>query len=275
MESRLDEQRLRKLVLARGVPGPELDTVLQRLLQAVREDERRRCARELHDETLQSLGALRVQLSAARRSSDPEALQAALDGAVQELGQQIGSLRSLITDLRPASLDALGLEPALAQLFERTRTMHGLEVHAAVALDPGRLLAEIETAVYRVVQESITNAARHAAARRLEIEVLERHGELAVRVIDDGHGFDPSAPRTGVGLVGMRERVVLAGGRLAIRTSSAGTAVTVTLPASRPAADPEPAPALGDLRPARTGGRRSRRVRAVGSARETPPSIIA
>lgn len=274
MESRLDEQRLRKLV-ARGVPGPELDTVLQRLLQAVREDERRRCARELHDETLQSLGALRIQLSAARRSSDPQTLQAALDGAVQELGQEIANLRSLITDLRPASLDALGLEPALAQLFERTRTTYGLEVHAAVALDPGRLLAEIETAVYRVVQESITNAARHAGARRLEIEVLERHGQLAVRVIDDGHGFDPTAPRTGVGLVGMRERVTLAGGRLAVRTSPAGTAVTVTLPAARPAADPEPAASLSDRRAGRTRGQRSRRVRAVGAAAQPPPSVIA
>lgn len=262
-----------------GVPGPELDTVLQRLLQAVREDERRRCARELHDETLQALGALRIQLSAARRAEDVGTLHAALDGAVQGLGQEIANLRALITDLRPASLDALGLEPALRALFDRTRAMHGLEIQAAVALDPGRLVAEVETAVYRVVQESITNAARHAGARRLEIEVLERHGEIAVRVIDDGHGFDPTAPRTGVGVVGMRERVTLAGGRLAIRTSPAGTAVTVTMPATRPEpvapseAVTPPEPVTLSARRART--RRSRRVRAVAAGHEPPPSIVA
>jgi signal transduction histidine kinase len=273
MESRLDEQRLRKLVTARGVSGAELDSVLQRLLQAVREDERRRCARELHDETLQALGALRIQLSAASRSNDVETLHTALDGAVQELGEEIANLRALITDLRPASLDLLGLEPALHALFDRARSVFGLEVQAAVALDPGRLTPEVETAVYRVVQESITNAARHAEARRLEIEVLERHGHLAVRVIDDGRGFDPTAPRTGVGLVGMRERVALAGGRLAIRTSPAGTAVTVTLPATRP--EPVTAPEPVALSARRGRPRRSRRVRAVGSGRETPPSIIA
>jgi signal transduction histidine kinase len=210
---------------------------LRRSLRAA-EEERRRWARELHDETLQGLGGLRVVLSSARRSRDLQSLHSALDGAVEQLGEEIANLRALITELRPAALDELGLGPALDTLIERARTVHGLEIAARVDLrEPNsdrrsRLDADVETAVYRLVQESLNNATRHAHAERIEVEVLERGDELQVAIRDDGRGFDPGAPSSGFGLTGMRERISLAGGRIEISSSEAGTTITAMLPSA-------------------------------------------
>jgi signal transduction histidine kinase len=206
---------------------------LRRSLKAA-EAERCRWARELHDDTLQGLGVLRVLLSNARRSDDVTALHATLDGAVDQLAQEIANLRSLITELRPAALDELGLGPALEALLERTRVAHGLVIDGTVELaedgEPLRLDPEIETVVYRVVQESLTNAARHADAEYVAVEVL-RHGDtIRVAVGDDGRGFDVDQPSSGFGLTGMRERISLAGGRLEIKTSPAGTTILASLP---------------------------------------------
>lgn len=202
---------------------------------AAREEERRRCARELHDETLQALGALRVQLSSARRSSDVETLQAALDGAVSELGQEIANLRMLISDLRPAALDELGLEAALEALFERIERRHRFALETFVSVDErrGRLPDDVETAVYRIVQEALTNVVRHAAARHVDVHLVEHAGEITLSVRDDGRGFEPSRARHGFGIAGIRERVELVGGQLHIRSSAAGTELTAVLPAAR------------------------------------------
>ena len=134
---------------------------LRRSMRAA-EDERRRWARELHDETLQALGGLRVLLSSARRSREPGALQSAVESAMEQLSEEITNLRSLITELRPAALDEIGLAPALEALFERARATYGLEIGATVELaseigtDTSRLDPDIETAVYRVVQRRST-----------------------------------------------------------------------------------------------------------------------
>jgi signal transduction histidine kinase len=211
---------------------------LRRGLKA-EEEERRRWARELHDETLQALGGLRVLLSSARRRDDVESLHSALDSAVAQLGEEIANLRALITELRPAALDELGLKPALEALLDRARTAHGLEVDSRVELgyerDPGqpRLSNDVETAVYRLVQESLTNAARHAHADHIEVMVLEDDDELHITVRDDGHGFEVEAPPAGFGLTSMRERAALAGGRFQITSSPAGTTIHAALPASR------------------------------------------
>ncbi len=218
MNSRVEEQRL------------------GRLLISAREDERRRWARELHDETLQALGVLRVQLSAARRSEDVEILQGALDTAVHELGREIANLRSLITELRPAALDELGLRPALSALFQRAESSHGLQVHTEVRFDPsepGRLDSELETGIYRIVQEALSNVGHHAEAAHVAVEITERRGEILILVADDGHGFDPAAARSGLGLTGMQERIALLGGRLEVDSSRHGTAIVATLPSSR------------------------------------------
>jgi signal transduction histidine kinase len=210
---------------------------LRRSLAAA-EQERARWARELHDDTLQSLGGLRVLLSSARRRQDVASLHAALDGAVEQLQQEIANLRALITELRPAALDQLGLGPALQALLERIRDGHGLRITSNVALGGGggrRLAPEIETVVYRVVQESLTNAVRHAGADRVVVEVLDRGDDIRVSIRDDGQGFDVDAPSRGFGLSGMRERIVLAGGRLDISSSGSGTEIDAVVPASRAA----------------------------------------
>ncbi len=211
---------------------------LRRSLRAA-EEERKRWARELHDETLQGLGGLRVLLSSARRSSNPDSLHSAVETAVDQLGQEIANLRALITDLRPAALDELGLAAALEALFDRVRALHGLEVQALVDLDwdkgrsDTRLDADVETAVYRVIQEAITNASKHGDARSVTVSVAERDHEIRFTVRDNGGGFDPSVPSSGFGLGGMRERITLTGGTLEITSSDEGTVVTGSVPAAR------------------------------------------
>lgn len=208
---------------------------LRRSLAAA-EEERRRWARELHDDTLQALGGLKVLLSTARRSRDVNALHAALGDAVDQLTYEIGNLRALITELRPAALDELGLAPALDALFERARSAHGMEIEARVELgyehgtDGHRLAPEVETAIYRLIQESLTNASKHARAERVDVEVVRRGEQVELSVRDHGPGFDVEAPNTGFGLTGMRERISLAGGRLEIASSDEGTTIKAAVP---------------------------------------------
>ncbi|HEV7175508.1 MAG TPA: GAF domain-containing sensor histidine kinase [Solirubrobacteraceae bacterium] len=213
----------------------------QRLAAA--EVERSRWARELHDETLQALGNLRLMLAGARRSGDPALMAGAVDQALDQLELDITTLRALITELRPAALDQLGLEPALMALLDRTRR-GGLEVEAEVALaferDDARerLASELETGVYRIVQEALTNAGKHGAATSVVVGVVEDNGQVRIGVRDDGRGFDPSAATAGFGLAGMRERVELLGGELALTSAPGqGTTVAVTLPVQRRDAD--------------------------------------
>ncbi len=194
------------------------------------ESERRRWARELHDETLQALGGVRVMLASARRNPDAQALRDVVASAVDQLAEEISSLRAMISELRPAVLDELGLEPALDALFERARALSGLEVN--VTMELSRLDPEIETAVYRVLQESIANVIRHAHAARVDVEVVHSDYEIRVAVRDDGTGFQPSRASDGFGVAGMRDRIALAGGRFSISSSGAGTVVNAVLPAT-------------------------------------------
>ncbi len=207
--------------------------------EAATEDERRRFTRELHDETLQGLGALRLALSAARRLEDPERWKGALGDAISELDTEIASLRGIIADVRPASLDELGVEAALEAFADRTRT-RGVEVELEVDLDyeAGRAKTrhdpELETALYRIVQEAVTNAVKHAGGEAVSVSVTEGDGVATVRVRDEGEGFDPAEQPRGYGLVGMRERVESLGGSLTIESApGAGTTVTVRLPVQR------------------------------------------
>ena len=204
----------------------------QRLRDAMRagEEERRRWARELHDETLQGLGGLRMLLAAARRSSDPERLRAAVDEAVGRIEMEIDGLRAVIRELRPAALDELGATAAIEDLVSRAAQRHGIVIASDVSLSGGRYAPEIETALYRIVQEALNNAIRHSGARRVEIAVTEDCGVLHVRIRDDGVGFDPAAPTEGLGLTGMRERIGLLHGELEIASAGEGTTVTAALP---------------------------------------------
>jgi len=200
---------------------------------AAAEGERHRWARELHDETLQALGGLKVALSSAARLDDVDAMRAAMRDATQQLTGDIESLRSLIAELRPPALDELGLAPALSSLVQRTVAIDGLEVQAEVMLpDDRRLAPEVETTVYRVVQESLTNVVKHARAGSVDLAVRCDGHEVTISVADDGIGFDRGgAVASGFGLIGMRERIELAGGELSVQPGpEAGTVIRARLP---------------------------------------------
>jgi signal transduction histidine kinase len=194
---------------------------------AAAEQARGRWARELHDETLQGLVGLRMLLSSARRSGS----SAELSDAIDHTKREIVNLRALIAELRPAALDELGLGPAIETLASRSGGASGLSVTTRVSLGPSeRLAPETESTVYRVVQEALTNVAKHAGASKVHVDVARANGTVEVVVEDDGAGFDPSSVGDGLGLIGMRERVELTGGELEIR-SRPGTRVTAKLPA--------------------------------------------
>jgi signal transduction histidine kinase len=205
---------------------------------AAADAERRRWARELHDETLQGLGGLRVLLSSARRRDDLTQTQAAMDEAVEHIEREIANLRSIITELRPAALDELGLRTAIEALLDRHREQSGFEIDGELVLPPSskdeaRLSEDLETAVYRVVQEALTNVAKHTRANRVRVAVVEADAQLRIEVQDDGAGFDLDVSSDGFGLAGMRERVALAGGTLSIDSGKQGTLVRACLPVRR------------------------------------------
>jgi signal transduction histidine kinase len=196
---------------------------------AAAEAERLRWARELHDETLQSLGGLRVLLSGALRRDDPIATRETVRQAISDIEYEIENLRSIITELRPMLLDDLGLGPAIEALVERRRGS-GLEIITTLELpddDGGTLTPELETTLYRLVQESLTNIIKHARAACVRVEVTVTPTSATARIIDDGAGFDPEQKSSGFGLAGISERVYLASGRLDI-TSAPGVGTTVS-----------------------------------------------
>jgi signal transduction histidine kinase len=219
-----------------------------RMSIAAADQERARWARELHDETLQGLGALQVMLTAALRQGS-DAMEGAVEAAVEQIEIQVNELQGLITELRPASLDELGLSPALDALYERLRAAHRLEVtsesNLTAANDTSRLAPEIEETVYRLVQEALTNIAKHANVERARARITEVNGEITVEIADQGDGFDTGEATRGFGLVGMRERVELVGGTLEIQSEpGTGTRITAKLPARRADSSRESAAAV-------------------------------
>jgi signal transduction histidine kinase len=204
------------------------------------EQERSRWARELHDDTLQELAALRLTVSGARRLEDLDAVRATLEEVRDGLASSIDGLRSLITDLRPAALDELGTIAAIETLVERVASRSGVDVHVAADLDyesgraPTRYVPELEAAIYRLVQEALTNATKHAGATQVQITLREGAEHVDLEVRDDGLGFDVDAATEGFGVIGMQERAELMGGALAIASAAGeGTVVSARLPVRR------------------------------------------
>ena len=234
-----DEQLLRTfavsaataVALAQSVQADRLRSSLD-----AADAERRRWARELHDETLQGLGGLRLLLSSALRIGDPDRGREAMREAVAQIEREIENLRAIITELRPAALDELGLRPAIEGLLDRHREQSGFQIDAELLL-PGpsageeRLDEDLETTVYRLLQEALTNVAKHAQASNVRVAVRQSDGELLVEVQDDGAGFDADTGSQGFGLAGMRERVSLAAGALRVDSDEQGTVVRARLPA--------------------------------------------
>jgi signal transduction histidine kinase len=187
------------------------------------EVERRRLARELHDETGQALSSILLGLkSLDDRVGDTDARQAVSD--VRELVvSTLHDVRRLAVELRPKVLDDFGLVAALERLTETFGAQTGIGVRFQSGLPAGRLPADVETALYRIVQESLTNIVKHSRARNISIVLVRKPGAVAAVIEDDGEGFDIDSVRDGgYGLVGMRERVGLLDGRLQIESSEGG-----------------------------------------------------
>jgi signal transduction histidine kinase len=204
---------------------------LRRAVQA-QEAERRRLARELHDETGQALTSILLGLAAVERAETAEAARAAAGELRDLVVETLQAVRRLAVELRPSALDDFGLEPALRRLGETVREGGELDVQVEARLGEERLPADVETALYRIVQEALTNVVKHAGAAHVSIVLTRKQGSVVVMIEDDGCGFDPAKiSRDGLGLLGMRERVQLLDGELEIETSpGSGTTLVLELP---------------------------------------------
>jgi signal transduction histidine kinase len=228
--------RLAEIFAARAAVAVDLsqrvarDTV-RRVIEA-QELERRRLARELHDETGQALTSILLGLKAIRSAAtDEDAARAETD--VRELVvQALQDVRRLAVELRPSALDDFGLVAALERLATTFAERSGIPAAVESTLSEQRLPPELETVLYRLVQEALTNVVKHAGAERVSILVTQSDGGVRAVVEDDGQGFSPGEVRVdALGLVGMRERLALLGGTLSVESEpGAGTAVVADIP---------------------------------------------
>ncbi len=205
---------------------------LSRRLFEVQEEERRRLARDLHDDVGQALTALKIQLESLARTGT-----ARVDECVDTVQHTLERVRQLSLSLRPPQLDDLGLAAALRSHLDRQARVAGLQAHFETEDAPQDLPPDTETACFRVAQEAINNVLRHARARNLWVRVFSAGGRLAISVRDDGRGFDIDSVRerslsgASLGLIGMEERVALAGGSFELRSAPGqGTVLLATFP---------------------------------------------
>jgi signal transduction histidine kinase len=202
---------------------------LRRVVEA-QELERRRLARELHDETGQALTSILLALRPLEAALEKETNRAAVVELRELVVATLQDVRRLAVELRPKVLDDFGLVPALERLTESFSEQTGIKVDFESQAGAERVPAEVETAIYRIVQESLTNVVKHAHAQRVSILVTRKDGALTAVVEDDGRGFDTTETGDGFGLEGMRERVALLDGRLAVESGEAGTTLVAEVP---------------------------------------------
>ena len=212
----------------------QLHALSQRLMQA-QEQERLHLSRELHDESGQLLASLLVQLGLLERDAErPEAVRRQVSELKETTGELQENLHKLAVDLRPASLDHLGLVTALQQYVGEFSRQYAMQVEfEAVGMQPERLPIEVETALFRVIQESLTNVVLHAQASRVDVLISQRNGQVVATIEDNGVGFIPSSAtfEDHLGLFGMRERVEMLGGKFTVESSPGkGTTVNVEVP---------------------------------------------
>ncbi|HEY3351219.1 MAG TPA: ATP-binding protein [Thermoanaerobaculia bacterium] len=213
---------------------------LVRKLLSAQEDERRRIARELHDETCQTVAALAVGLDTVSRAASPVEASVRLEDARALASRTLDGLHRVIFDLRPSVLDDLGLVSAVRWWVARHLTPAGIAVRLEIEDLEDRLPPTVEIPVFRAIQEALTNAVRHSGAKTVLIQMSHEGGTLSVDVEDDGRGFTPADVATpsetgqGLGLLGMRERIEILGGTLKLDSSpGAGTHVAFTVPVPR------------------------------------------
>jgi len=264
LESRVSEiptDPPRRLVLIRDVtPGKAADQTIRSLLKFLQEkdedrtsllrrtnsaieSERNRIARDLHDGPVQGVSAASLSLEASLLmigAGDVDRGVDVLSKVRKELADEADALRALMSGLRPPVLEERGLMPALREAVTRFGVEQGVETDLVGTL-PRPVSSDLETLAYRVVQEALTNAAKHARADRVVVSVETTATSLRVEVEDDGRGFDSAMTREflrqgRVGLASMRERVELANGTFVIRSSPGrGTSIVATLPVDAPA----------------------------------------
>jgi signal transduction histidine kinase len=229
-----DDVRLAETLAARAAIAVDLSERVGRdavrRVVAAQELERKRLARELHDETGQALTSVLLGLKTVEDADDVREMRKAAAKVRELVVGTLQDVRRLAVELRPKALDDFGLEAALERLADmfREQTGIGVEVEARTG---DRLPAEVETALYRIVQEALTNVVKHAHAKRVSIVVTRKARTVAALIEDDGRGFEPDGEGDGLGLIGMRERVSLLGGRLAVETATgAGTTVVAEVP---------------------------------------------
>jgi signal transduction histidine kinase len=231
-----EDLRIAETFAARAAVAVDLaDRVARDALRRVvegQELERWRLARELHDETGQALTSILLGLKRVEDAKTREDARAAAAELRGEIVKTLQSVRRLAVELRPKALDDFGLIPALERLADAFGGESGIAVDVEANLDATRLPPEVETALYRIAQEALTNVAKHAGAEHVSVVVTRRDGSVTVVVEDDGRGFGAAGGESGgLGLVGMKERVGLLGGRLAIEsTEGSGTTIVAEVP---------------------------------------------
>ena len=231
-----DDLRLAETFGARAAVAVELSQrvardAMRRVVQA-QELERRRLARELHDETGQALTSILLGLKPLEEALAGQPGREALAELREHVVSALQDVRRLAVELRPAVLDDFGLVPALERLTESFAEQSEIRVDFHSALGETRLPSDVETALYRVVQEALTNIVKHADAHSVSISITRRGSAVAAVIEDDGNGFDPrTVSKDGIGLLGMRERLALIDGRLEVESRPrAGTTVVAEVP---------------------------------------------
>jgi signal transduction histidine kinase len=225
-----DDVRLAETFASRAALSVELSERVRRdalrRIVAAQELERQRLARELHDETGQALTSILLGLKQ-------------LEGVEQESVARLRELvvatlqdvRRLAVELRPKVLDDFGLVPALERLTASFAEQTGIDVDLEAGAITDRMPSEVETAIYRIVQESLTNVVKHSRAQRVSVLLTRLDGRIKAVIEDDGTGFDPQAGTGGIGLIGMRERIELLDGTLAVEsTETSGTTIALEVP---------------------------------------------
>ncbi len=228
-----DDLRLAETFASRAAVAVDLSErvardALRRVV-AAQELERRRLARELHDETGQALASILLGLRGLEALPDPAGAHEALVELRELAVATLRDVRKLAVDLHPKTLDDFGLVSALERLLETWREQTGIAVELADRLGGEELLPEAATALYRIVQEALANVVKHAAARQVSILLTYKNGRVVAVIEDDGQGFDPEAESMGSGIESMRERVRLLDGRFRIESSRNGSGTTLVV----------------------------------------------
>jgi signal transduction histidine kinase len=231
-----EDLRLAETFAQRAAVAADLSTRVARDAMArvvdAQELERKRLARELHDETGQALTSVLLGLRAIEEAADAGEAREATERLRELIVGTLHDVRRLAVELRPKALDDFGLVPALERLTTTFTEQTAIPVELEAVLGESRLPPSVETALYRIVQEALTNVIKHSRASRVSVLVTRKRDTVAVVIEDDGVGFEPDEAREdGLGLIGMRERIGLLDGRLTIESSPrGGTSLVVEVP---------------------------------------------